>query len=192
MPALTIPVALAIAGGASAGAQIYATKRNADINKRSLEASERSDERALAFEREDAARRERAYTQALDMDRQRWADYTRIMEPHWRVGATALGSLYDLAGYSGDAPAMAPSSGTPSGQPPALPSSAAPMSGYGRAAAARRVAGVRRPAMAPPPLPAESGGLPLMDLMALGQQARAFTAPTPTAGLPSLMLLPSA
>lgn len=136
MPWMTIPIALAITGAGTAGAQIYATKKTAGQNKQAIQASEQSDIRAdtrererlaeerraldaqlaeaqrrqeeeLKLAREDQARKERLYAEAVQRDRERWQDYLRINEPHWRQGAGVLGSLYDIAGV-GSAPAYVP------------------------------------------------------------------------------------
>lgn len=108
MPWMTVPIALAIgAGGATAG-QIYATRTAGKQNRRAMEASERSDVRAetldqdrLKLEREDQARRERLYKEAVQLDRERWQDYLRINEPIWRQGAGVLENLYGIAGAGG-------------------------------------------------------------------------------------------
>lgn len=65
-------------------------------------------EEQARLQREEAARKERLYTEAVGRDRERWQDYLRINEPHWRQGSGVLGSLYDIAGFSGQAPGFAP------------------------------------------------------------------------------------
>ena len=113
MPWMTIPIALAIGGGASAATSIYSAKRAGKTNDRALEAQERSDASEVDLRREELAevRRQQEARQASD-DR-RWNDYVRINEPTWRTGAGLLRSLYDIAGGGGQAPAY---------QPPAQPS----------------------------------------------------------------------
>lgn len=110
-----MPIGAAI-GAAAVGStisQIHGTRSAAKQNRRAIEATERGDTRAadlegerLALDREDAARRERLYTDALQRDKERWQDYLRINEPHWRQGSSVLGNLYDIAGI-GPAPAYA-------------------------------------------------------------------------------------
>ena len=180
--------------GASAATNIYAAKRAGDTNRRSLDASERSDQRALAFEREEAARKERQYQseaawrekatqQAIDLDKQRWADYVAIHRPHWQLGASTLSSLYDLAGFTGGetAPAAMPTGGPPGTMAPAG-TGAPPSAGLppvppdaGRVAAATRLAGVQ-PQTTPIP---QGSGMSLADLMALANTWPSVSGTTP-------------
>lgn len=152
MPWMTIPIALGMAAAGSGAASVYATKRSGDINRRSIEAGERSDTRAAELERarlaaeerarqealaeerrwreeqarlerEREARRERLYQEAVGRDRERWQDYLKVWQPHWQAGAGVLGNLYDIAGVSGANPAAAAAS-MPITTPP--PSGGAP------------------------------------------------------------------
>src|SRR3990167_5232215 len=99
-----IGIALA-STGAQAATSIYGTKKAAGVNERSIAAQEAEGERALAFEREEALRREQARKEAMAVDQARWEDYLRANEPTWRAGGQVLTNLYDLAGMGGDAPA---------------------------------------------------------------------------------------
>ena len=137
MPWMTIPIALGLAAAGSTAAQVYGQRSASGQNRRAIEASERSDTRAatiesarvaeerralderLKFDREESQRKKAMYDQAVATDNQRWQDYLRINEPIWRQGAGVLGSLYDIAGMPGQAPAFAT---------PARPSAGASMS----------------------------------------------------------------
>lgn len=147
--AIATGTALLMAGLASAGTQAYATKKAGDTNKRSLDAQAKAEAEALAYEREEAARRERqykeeaafrdrAYRETLAADQSRWNDYARIMAPHWGVGSQALAGLSDLMG------------------------GAVPTGGAGMPAAV--------------PGPPVGGGVPLQPLAAVGQLGRASVA----------------
>ena len=139
-----------LAAGGSAASNIYGARTAGKQNKRALEAGERSDVRAdtrererlaeeqraldaqiaekkraedeqLKLTREENARKERQYNEAVQRDRDRWQDYLRINEPMWRQGAGVLGSLYDIAG-AGSAPQFQmPSQPPPMGGGGALP-----------------------------------------------------------------------
>ncbi len=115
MPTLiTIPIALALAGGASAGAGIYATRRAGQVNDRAIQAQRDEARENAALERERTTSQERMYLQALEADRQRWNDYSRIMSPHWQTGTSALGQLHGMAGMGGAPTSTMPVQG---GQP---------------------------------------------------------------------------
>lgn len=136
MPFPLIPLAIAALVGSTAS-QVYGTKTAGKQNRRALEAGERSDTRAAAieaarvaeerrslderlkFDREESQRKKEMYDLAVARDDQRWQDYLRINEPMWRQGTGVLGSLYDIAGMGGQAPAYAP---------PTRPSAGASMS----------------------------------------------------------------
>src|SRR3990167_5444699 len=142
--------AYAVMGGISALQSIHNTRSATKQNQRAIDASERSDVRAdtresdrlaeerraldaqiaekkraedeqLKLTREENARKERQYNEAVTRDRERWQDYLRINEPMWRQGAGVLGSLYDIAG-AGSAPQFQmPSQPPPMGGGGALP-----------------------------------------------------------------------
>jgi len=172
-------IALAIAGGASAGASAYAAKKAGDTNRRSIEAGERSDIRSVDLEREALAARTKAYNDAIAADQQRWADYSRIMEPHWAMSRNALGGLYDLAGYSGGPPPGAqgsgglPPPGASAGPPPTL--SDAMGSGAPPRLVGRGSTPGARPRYQPAPLvqmPQADTMQSLPQLMAMGSSSR--------------------
>ena len=115
--------ALAMAALGSLGASTYATKsagaqnrrsqdyqREADTRAATMEAERLAEEKRLAdekivLERENRARQDRQYQDALQRDRERWADYVRVNQPHWQTGSNALAGLYELAGFQGGVPA---------------------------------------------------------------------------------------
>lgn len=110
MPFLTIPIALAIGGAASAGAGVYAAHRAGSTNDKALAAEERDSVRQQGLQRE-----------AMAADKARWDDYVRVHEPIWGTAGNTLHSLQQLAGMSGEnapsmqTPAYAPQTG---GTPP--------------------------------------------------------------------------
>lgn len=186
--------ALAIAlgsAGATAASNIYGTKKAAETNKRSLEATERDSVRAadlerestrelLAFQREEAARRDAARQQAMEFDRQRWGDYTRIHEPHWQMGSGVLQSLTGLAGVKGG-PAPRPG---PSGPPmPGNLRSLADMGTFAPMGGPAPQIAMTRPRMAAPMMEAPQGGG--MNLMNLAQMAQMFRKPGGTPAVAS-------
>ena len=119
-----MPVGAALGAGAafSGVSSIYASKRAGDVNRRSLEAGERSDTRAAELEQqrltdereareadlaEIAAAREaqlafdrQRYEAGLAWDRERWGGYFDVMRPHWQMGQGVGRSLYDLMGIT--------------------------------------------------------------------------------------------
>lgn len=200
--AIATATALAIGALASGATSAYATRTAGKQNRRALDATERSDTRAaeleaarlaeerraldvqlaeakrkdeerLQFERDEAARKERIYQEAVGRDRERWQDYLRINEPHWRQGSGVLGSLYDIAGM-GSAPAF---------QMPTQPAPGSTGVAYGGTGA--------------PPNPGGGyqGRAPVSTTMPVGSSRRAFpTMPTPSpispmSSLQSLMQL---
>lgn len=210
--------AIAIAALSSAGSSAYNTKKAASQNKQALQAGERSDVRAreledarlaeerralneqlaekkrsederLKYEREEAARKERLYNEAVTRDRERWQDYLRINEPNWRFGSNVLGSLYDIAGFKGGAPAFQMSTQPRQGQ--ALPMTESDYGLGNRAPMAGGPGGIdpegrwrnMRPAPTRtgyPMMPMSSGGgQSLQSLMQLAQLAGASRMPKP-------------
>ena len=207
MPWMTIPIALAITGGAAGAAQVYGTRTAGKQNRRAMEATERSDVRAeslererlteerralderLKLEREAEARKERFYTEAVQRDRERWQDYLRINEPHWRQGSGVLQNLYDIAGVG-----SAPGFQMPT-QP--APGTTAPTTGYGPAGPVSSTTPVDRPPrrvmpMMPTPSPA-SPMSSLQDVMQLATLGGSSRMPVPARGmdLSRLMTAPS-
>ena len=180
-------VAPIIAAVGSTASSVYATKRAGKINQQSLDASERSDvravdrereaeDKALTYKREDDARREKLYREAADRDQQRWQDYLRVNEPHWGTGSQALGSLRDIAGFTGGAPQVGPAPGSappPRGGMPAPP----PPMGSGppvlRAMPKPRIARQGAPVVQIPTAPTMS----LADLMAMTEFAKGGAVP---------------
>lgn len=212
-----VGLAIAGAGlGASAASNYLGQRRAGKINERSIDATERSDTRAaeiererlaeekraldaqlaekkraedekLKYDREEAARKERQYNEAVAMDRQRWQDYLRINEPYWRQGAGVLGSLYDIAGFGGQAPAYAPPTQPTAGtgmprptNPPPSPEGL-PGTGWGSPndpADRYRFPERGRPAYPTMPLPS-TGTSSLTSLMQLAQLAGQSRMPKP-------------
>lgn len=195
MPWMSIPIALAITGGATAGAQVYQARSAGKTNRRSLEASERSDVRASELEREalqaqlaESKRAQEAQLaeakadreSKLQRDRERWQDYLRVNEPTWRAGNDMLGSLYDLAGYRGQGPAYAPppsapppgtrSAPLPLGAPPGTPPSVEDSIRYSRVPGYREAGVPMRRRVAPPQIQAPMAPAPI-DLSTLMQFA---------------------
>ena len=176
--AAAIAIGLGTAVGQTA-TSIYGTKKSGDVNRQALQAQERGDVRADAYNREELAlQREIAERQrlleeqkladaraarqaAMDMDRQRWTDYININRPNWDVGRRVLGNLQDLAGYSGGGrPSSAPI------QAPAMPGSGPAPAGASFGTDARM-----------------SRGMSLADLAALGTSAPAARASRRSYGL---------
>mgnify|MGYP001602614372 CR=1 FL=1 len=195
MPWMTVPIALAITGGASAGAQVYSTRTAGKQNRRAMDATERSDVRAeslererlaeerralneqlaearrereaqLEFQRTESARKERFYNEAVSRDRERWQDYLRLNEPHWRQGSGVLQNLYDLAG-AGSAPEFS------------MPTQPSPGSGvsYGGSASGAPVSSTMpvarpgQPGRSMPMMPMPSPTSPMSSLQSLMQLA---------------------
>lgn len=128
---ITIPVAMAIAGGASAATSIYSTRAASRQNERAMDANERADERELAYarERDEANRRER--------DR-RWQEYVSLRQPHWNLGNQVLGNLYDLAGMAqpeGAGPGLSDPASAVRDATSGTPAMAGPVAGAGGAPA---------------------------------------------------------
>ena len=116
--------AIALAALGSTGASIYASNRSASINRQSLRAQEQSDQRAADLEAQRLAEERRQYDEAVRRDRERWADYTRVWEPHWQMGQGVLGSLYNMAGLQPGAPGASAPAALPPGSGGAAPTSA--------------------------------------------------------------------
>ena len=148
-----IIIGLSAAGG-KAASDIYAAKKAGNTNDKALAAQER-----------DSLRGQQMYEQGLALDKQRWADYVRVHEPHWQTGNQVLGNLYDLAGYQGGAPPM---------QTPQQPMGPGPA---GMAPAPGSTAQVSTP-QAGMPMPRRQQGPPpsnvpsIADLMLMQQQGR--------------------
>ena len=175
---------------ASTASSLYATKRAGSLNEKAIRAQQEEARQNAALERENRAAQERLYLAALDQDRQRWADYTRIMTPHWQVGASALGRLYGMAGMPGEPPTMTMPAGPPaSGAPPTAitgtavataPTTTGPTyldalpNSHGRTAAARRLRQVQ-PGLTP--------GMPMSSLSQLMALASLVDARGPQASL---------
>lgn len=187
MPWMTIPIAMGIAGAGSAAAGIYSSKRAADTNDKALQAGERDADRAAADSREERAFKERLYQQQVEADKQRWADYVRIHEPHWQMGQGVLGSLYNMAGVQpppSPPPSAPPTAGmAPPAGPmvdatrggagvwsnPGAPTSLTDMARGGTVPMMRRQQAM--PAPAAPTAP-RAQGMSLADIMALADYGR--------------------
>ena len=164
--AAAIAIALGTAG-AQAATSIYGTRTAGRQNQQAMQAQERGDVRADAYNREALtqqreladktraleeqalAEKKAAREAAMAMDRQRWTDYVDINRPHWQLGSQVLGNLYDLAGYRGG------------GMPGSASVPAPAMSETGPAPASASFGNDTRPGR----------GMPLADLAMLGSSA---------------------
>ena len=180
---MPIGIALGVTGAVTAASSAYGSKKAGDVNKKSLEASERSDVTAAAIEREKMA-----------ADDRRWNDYLRVHEPIWGMGQQTLGTLYDLAGYKGGGPSMAapqrPAPGPP-GDSPSVPPGARPRPGAPVSRGRTLYDLTRQPATMP--MPQGGGGQTLTDLMNMVSTARQFGGrqpPPPTGTVPPLLARP--
>ena len=95
---------------ATAGTNIYSTKRAAGENRRAIEAQER-------MEREAIAAQERAEAEERALNQAQWDAYTKAMTPYWHTGNEAFGKLSGLLGLSGQVPSVPTGGG--GGMPPA-------------------------------------------------------------------------
>ena len=203
--AAAIAIGAGLFGGTTA-AGIYSSRSAANVNRRSIDAQERSDQRAADLEAQRLAEERRQYDAAVQRDRERWADYTRVWEPHWQMGQGVLGSLYNMAGLQPGAPGPSAPSALPPGTGGAAPTSASladlalqpdasgvfampPASGSTLPVTSRHLARSQRPRrpiqpMAEMPTPR---GMGLSELMALADMAG--TAGNPNYNLP-LMAIP--
>lgn len=201
----------AATSGAQAVSSIYGSRRAANTNDRSLQAGERADVRAaeesrldreaqvreareareatLAYQREESARREAARREAMQFDRDRWGDYTRIQEPHWNMGANALSSLSNMMGVGGGG-GMGPGGPRPGMDPrakmPTSPIQTANLSAMMRQGGQRPPMSSRPPVGMSPgsqvPMPQQGGGMSLQDMMMLMARRQGAPAAAPTAG----------
>ena len=149
MIATATAIALGIAAASSAGAQVYATKKAGDTNRRSIDAQSKAESDALAATTAEDARRDarykqesefraKSYQEALAADQARWQGYTQMMSPHWNMGLNALGTLTGnemgpMAMPSGPPPSGGMGAGMPSG-----PMGLTDLGARGRTSAARR------------------------------------------------------
>lgn len=172
--AAAIAIGLGTAGAQTA-ASIYGTKKAADVNKSSLAAQERSDLRAAEEARADRELREREYTAALEADKARWADYTRINEPYWQAGARVLGSLYDMAGTGSPVAVPPPSPAALGAAPTVRPLASLPALASGGGPSGPVPA--PRPTAVSTPMPNTQTSVNLAPLMNLATLARR---PAPT------------
>ena len=109
---MSIPIAMGLMAAGTTATQVYGQKSANKTNKRSLEATERSDVRAERLE--DARLKDEREARAAELaeikaareardarDQERWKDYLRVNEPFWQAGSGVLRSLYDIAGMGG-------------------------------------------------------------------------------------------
>ena len=112
---MPIGAVLGISAAATAGTNIYSTKKAAGENRRAIQAQERIDREALAAqERAEAADREqrdREMQAQIALNQAQWDAYSRAMSPYWQTGHEAFGKLSGLLGLAKPAPFEAPSSG---------------------------------------------------------------------------------
>lgn len=183
MPWMTVPIALAITGGATAAGQIYATKKAGGYNEQALRAQEREAEQARTLEREQLAAAERARQEALDLEKQRWADYVRIYEPAAQASQQLLRGLYEYAGGA-QAPLAAPPSPAALGRTP--PPSNLSLSAMATGSRGTPVAGApqpTRPTFQPPAMPTSTGSSPFRSLMELANLAAYARGGSPAPGM---------
>lgn len=136
---VAIPIALAIAGGASAGASVYGAKKQAGASNKAAEIQGRSNDQALQFERERDAYQRQQYEQERtrqwtlenedrvrgEQDRQR-----RMAEEDARRGRMAPFQQFGAGGAS----ALAGMLSVPGQQP--MPQAPMQSAGYGQTPAA--------------------------------------------------------
>lgn len=188
MPALTVPIALAITGAATAGTAAYAAHRAGSTNDKSLAAQERSDERASQLDRDrlDAEKQARADTLALD--ERRWTDYVKANQPTWQASGGVLNNLFGLAGMSGGG-SGAPASGAPMAGPP---SSSMPPSNGGGVSLSDLAMGqpmqARRRTIVPPTPQSTGGGMDIGKLLSLAQLASSGAGSPGPSGTPLALM----
>ena len=123
---MPIGAVLGISAAATAGTNIYSTKKAAGEDRRAIQAQERMEREALAAqERAEAAEREqrdREMQAQIALNQAQWDAYSRAMAPYWQTGHEAFGKLSGLLGLARPAPFEAPSSGGGGipGTPPTL------------------------------------------------------------------------
>ena len=123
---MPIGAVLGISAAATAGTNIYSTKKAAGENRRAIQAQERMEREALAAqERAEAAEREqrdREMQAQIALNQAQWDAYSRAMAPYWQTGHEAFGKLSGLLGLARPAPFEIPSSGGGGipGTPPTL------------------------------------------------------------------------
>ena len=123
---MPIGAVLGISAAATAGTNIYSTKKAAGENRRAIQAQERMEREALAAqERAEAAereQRERDRQAQIALNQAQWDAYTKAMAPYWQTGHEAFGKLSGLLGLARPAPFEIPSSGGGGipGTPPTL------------------------------------------------------------------------
>jgi len=178
---MTIPIALAITGAATAGTTAYQIKSANSTNKRAQQLQGASDQRASAQEAAQLAAEQQiesarladtkqARAEALQRDRERWADYVHANEPFWNAGAGILSNLSDMAGIHGGSTPSMPNASAP---PPAAPASSGALASLSammnpdvvRPQPMRRIA-----PNAPMPTSPQTG-MSLQDLMMMAQQS---------------------
>ena len=123
---MPIGAVLGISAAATAGTNIYSTKKAAGENRRAIQAQERMEREAIAAqERAEAAEREqrdREMQAQIALNQAQWDAYSRAMAPYWQTGHEAFGKLSGLLGLAQPAPFEIPSSGGGGipGTPPTL------------------------------------------------------------------------
>ena len=123
---MPIGAVLGISAAATAGTNIYSTKKAAGENRRAIQAQERMEREAIAAqERAEAAEREqrdREMQAQIALNQAQWDAYSRAMAPYWQTGHEAFGKLSGLLGLARPAPFEIPSSGGGGipGTPPTL------------------------------------------------------------------------
>lgn len=107
--AIATGTATLIAAAAAAGGQVYGSKKAASANKEATQVQAQSNAEALAFAREQEARRQKEYDAQIAAERAQWEAEQKRLAPYRQASLGILGqaadrigvNIGDIAGYSG-------------------------------------------------------------------------------------------